>query len=356
MATTSTSNLIVGIKTASVWGTAISVAGGYSLRCNSMTLSGGFGTYQAQDIGLSAMLTGVTQINGQFSVSITTDVAYGQAWQHCLAMVNGTELTQVEVTGGQADYRHSTHTNGSTKGKFSTLAWLVEDDRALEIPSVKWTNFTMTGQAGTVGKVTATGIADQIRVASVNSVAILNALSALAYESAVFAGANAYCRIANRSTSTALSATDDKQITDFQLSISRPHTERHPLRGANTKFTVEPTQSGLVDTKLTVTMSETDDSLADFLSDWTSQTAKMAEISIQGTQIGTGLNKTVMIRMPYAVPTGTLPGGYDIPGINAIATPTLELQLCSAASNAAQMWNSYPVITSTIDGNNAKWT
>lgn len=358
MASISTNDVIVGIKTGTTWGTAVSVSGGYSLRCSQMTLSGGFDTFLPRDIGLGALLTDVKQLNFNGTISITCDTTYNQAWQHLLAMVQGREQTQAEQTGGQGDYLHCTHTKGSSSGMFSTVAWLIEDDRCVEIPSVKWVSAQYQTASNNVGSWTFTGIFYSIQVAVTNSVAILNALSGRTYESSVLGGASAYIRISSYMTGlNTLSSTHDKQISNFTATLNRPMTSRFTLRGANSPYTLEPFQTGPVRTNVTVQAAETDDSITDLISDWQNQTPRMLELYAQGTQIGSGTNNAIKLRFPYLKAIGNLPTGYDVQGNNTLMQPSLQFEALSI-STAPGGFNGlgYNWITSTTDSLAAKWT
>lgn len=357
MATISFNDVVAGLKKGSTWGTAGDItASGINLYASQISISGGFADFLTRDFGQGGKRTNNARLQADFNVTITADLTYGQAWLALLAGLYGTESSPSETTGGQGDYSCHHDVADSTYGIYWTLCFSIESDRVLEIPSLKVVGMTIQQDINQAGTVTFQCVASNVQLSSTNTVAEITALSDLAYETCTLGGANHYFRIDSYSASTALTNADDKTILGYTFSMTRPHSPIRGLRGSNTAYTMEPKQLGPIEATLTVRYNELDDGTWDILSEWLSPSFKMATLFVDGSQIGSGVNRSITMHFPYLKPKGQFPAGHDVQSNNGLFTPTIQYDALKAASNAAGMSASDICRVTTISQRSTKWT
>ena len=325
MASVNTDALDVGVKPGSTWGVAADMTSGANLiHVSSLSISGAYGEFRPRDIGFSNFIQEITRKELSVDISISADLSYHGQWVQLAALFLGTATgTPTENNAGQSDYFHSLAL-ASVPDKFATLAWKVEDDYVLEAPSWTPTSMSVSHNVNDVGTVTFNGIADKLvlNASATNSAADLDALTYPTYEAAVLCGANHYFQIDDYSTGTALSSADNKEITAYSYSFTRPYTRRHVLRGADTKYTQQPKPNGIVEGSLSFTLSEVNDGAYDGFVDWDANTKKMCEIFFDGDQINAGDNTQFTFQFPSLAPAGSIPDAASIPSANTFVAPT----------------------------------
>lgn len=341
MAWIASNEVDIGIKTGATWDTAADMATNATLlRVSNITVSAAFQEFSPRDIGFDNFRTVVTKLGLDVNVTITADVSYDGVWLHLLAALMGTSTSSPsETTSSQGDYLHNIDLASSNYGDFVTIAWKVEDDYVLEIPSLKITSFSLTHPANGVGQITFQGIGSRVvdNASVTNSVSDLNALSYTTYEPAVLGATNHYLRIDDYSTGTALSNADDKNILSYNLAITRPMQNRLTLRGANSKYTLEPLQLGVTTGTFGFQMSLIDNSAIDGIVEWLGATKLMAEVFFDGSQIGSGVNRSIKLQLPYLEHIGAMPTGYDVQSNNGLMQPTFTYNLLQAPSAPSGM-------------------
>lgn len=342
MAWISTNEVDIGMKAGATWDTAADMTSGSAglLHASTLSVQGAFDEFSPRDIGFDNFRTKMTKLGFNLNMSITCDMTYNGLWVQLLAAFMGTTTASpAETTVGEGDYAHNIDLASSNTGKFVTLAFKVEDDYALEIPSFKVTSVSITQPTNGVGQITFNGIGSRIvdNASVTNSIADINALSYPTYEECVLGNTNHYLRIDTYSTVSSLTNSDDKKILSYTLSLSRPLNPRFALRGADSKYTIEPLQLGVTTGTLAFQMAEIDNSQIDGIVEWLAATKKMAEIFIDGTQIGAGVNRSFKFQMPYMELAGAMPTGYDVPSNNALMQPTFTYNLLAASAAPSGM-------------------
>jgi hypothetical protein len=345
MASIGTNESTVGIKTGATWDTASDMtSGGQLFRVSNFSVNARFGEHEVRDIGFDNFQRSRIKLNQECDVTISADITHEGLWLKLLAAFLGSSTgSPAEQTGGQGDYLHVMQM-ASSPTKFVTLAWLCEDDYVLEIPSFKPASISIQWGANTVGTFTCTGIASRVvdNASATNSVSDLSGLSyPTTYEPAVLGGVDAtsstYFRFDDYSSSVALSSDDNKAIMNFNLNMSRPLQRRNVLRGADSAYTLEPHQAGLIQSTISFQMSEVDNAQIDGIADWLASDRKMAELAVVGDQIGSGLNSKILMRFAQLEHVGQMPTGYDIPGNNQLMQPTFTFNVLSVTTQPASM-------------------
>lgn len=359
MAIISTNDVVAGLKKGATWGTEPDMtSGGINLYASNITVNAAFGDFLARDFGQGGKRTNNARLALNASVSITCDVTYGQAWLALFAGVAGTESSPSEQTGSQTDYLTTHDIADSIFGLFWNLAYSIETDRTIAIYSMKVTSFSYQQGVNNAGSITFNCIADRVVEGSQNTVAEITALTDYAYETATMGGTNHYFRIDSYSVGTALTSGDDKTITNIAFSLSRPMQPRFGLRGANTAYTLEPVQVGPIEATLTVTMSELDNATYDMLTQWSTPGFLMAEYFIDGSQIGTGVNRSLKWQFPYLKVTGQFPAGHDVPNNATLLNPSITYHMLKAPAAPSGMSGVTDLVRLTSIGptRSTKWT
>lgn len=329
MASISTPEVDAIIRLGSTWGTAVAVdtvTAGQSIHLSQLSITDGFEEFQPRDIGFDNFVTKITRMKRSVGVNITCDLAYHGAWLFILACIMGGD----SVSGSTPEYTHTMDLTSNNNGKFTTMAFKVEDDYALEMPSIKWTSFTIQSDANGVGTFSAQGIADRIvdNASVVNTITKINAASYPTYDAAVLGGTNHYFRT-NTASGSGLTSGEDKNILSYSISISRPFNPRFTLRGANSAYTLEPRQLGPTIGTTSFKMSEINDATIDGYNEFLSQTKKKIELFCDGTLIS-AVNASMKIQIPAA--ESKMPQGYDIPNNSSLMQPTYTYNLLKAAA------------------------
>lgn len=339
------------------WGTEGDItSGGIYLFASNITCSGGYETVYSRDFGTSGKRTIQRRTRAAFNVSITCESTFGQGWLALLSGLMGTESVPAETTGGQSDYSRNIDL-ADYPSVCWTLVYSVETDKTRCIPSLKITSASFAGDAAGVGTWTFQGIGHSFIESSSNTVSEIAALSTYTYDQAILGGGNHYFRYGAYSTVTALTSTNNLPILNISLSLERPLQGQHVLQGANSFFVTEPLQQGDTMGSISFRLPTLESSVADLMSDWYTAPYKMAELFYDGTQIGTGVNHSIKIQLPYLQSPGELAGGQDLPSNNQFFQPAINLTMLKASSAPSGMSGvtDYLRVVS-IDKRSSKWT
>jgi hypothetical protein len=239
------------------------------------------------------------------TVTATATLSYDGLINEAIAAVMGTASAPVEQTGGQGDYLHNIDLAASNLDIFQTIAWKVESDQVIEIPSVKWQEFTIRGESNNFPTATTSGLAGSTVYSAASGASIVNSYTTLDGLSlptdppkfALCGGSSLYCR-KNTEAGGALSSSDDLEILSWEFKLSRPLDPSHPFRGANTQYPTQPTQLQAYDATLTLTFDHIDDADHDPRKDRDDQTAQKCEIFFDGAVIGAGENRSYKFQFP----------------------------------------------------------
>lgn len=331
MASITTPEVDIVIKPAATWGTAIDVTAataGLALYASAFTINDGFGEFQPRDIGFDNFITNVIRLERSVTLSFTSDLSFHGGWLFGLALFQGGDT----VTGAGPEYTHTMDMVSSIFGKFATIAMKVEDDYAIEFPSVKFTSITISLAANGVGTVSFNAMADRVvqNASVVNTISKINSTSYPTYDAKPLGDTNHYFRM-NAASGGGLSGSNDLQILNMSLTMSRPFDARRVLRAANTKYTLEPRQKQPTVATLQVQLAEINDGALDGYNEFDSQTAKKAEIFIDGAVIGGGsTNASLKIQLPRLLPSQV--AGYNVPNNASEMQPSYTYQIVKASS------------------------
>jgi hypothetical protein len=360
MSVISTQQVIAGYKVGATWGTEVQVvvgSTGVNLYASQIQVSGGFADFLSRDFGQSGKRSNNARLQADFNVNITCDMTYGQGWLGLLAAFLGTESTPAEQTGSQADYLETIDFADSIDGKFITLAYTIETDRVIAFPSLKVVGVTIQQAINAAGTVSFRCIADRCIVSSTTSYANLSGLTTYNYETCTMGGTNHYARFDVYSTSVALTNADDRTILGYTLTLNRPFQPKRGLRGANTAYTLEPIQVGFVDCTLQLQHNELDNASFDIFGEYTTPAFKMAEIFLDGSVIGTTVNRSLKFQFPYMKIKGAIPPGHDVANNNSQFQPTATFDLLKAPAAPSGMSSVTDIcrVTSIGPTRSTKW-
>ncbi len=337
MAVQTTRDVYAALVKGSTWGTEADViSGGVNLFASAITLNAVWQEAASRDFGQGGKLTDMRRLALDVSGTITCDTTYGQGWLTLFAGFMGTESSPAEQTASQTDYLVNIDLADSNFGLYYTLAYSIESDRTISLYSLKVTGVTFNWGVNSQGSVSFTFIADRAVEGSANTVAEIVALTDYTYEEATLGGANHYFRIDSYSVGSALTNSDDKTITAISFGLQRSMSPRFGLRGASTRYTMEPIDQ-LTRGTLTVTMTELDNATYDMLTDWTTPSKKMAEFFIDGDQIGSGVNSSLKFQFPYLQVNGALPTHHDVPNNSTLRNPSITYHMLKAPAAPSGM-------------------
>lgn len=362
-----TNDTIIGFKKISTWGTAVAVTStnAFKLRASQLSISGAFGEISSSDTGFAKKIEDIAR--GVFSgqITITVNSSYNQPWSALLAAVMGTEgAASAEITASQGDYSHTIDVSDSISNASMlafTVAFTTEDStgaKLIELPSVKFFSASGTHTLNDKGSFTFQGFFDKIITSSwTTSYANLTGLSATSpYELMTVGGTNHYFRM-NANSGGSLSGSNDLVITELNWSITRPTITRYGLRGANTQYTYEPLDNDKIDGRVSVKLLEINASSFDFIEIWKNKTAQKGEFFVDGTAIGTGVNRSMKLQFPRLVPDSPIPAGYDVPNNNSLQSPVAAFRMTKASSAPTGMSGVTDLMRAIlIDQRSTKWT
>lgn len=328
------------IQTTSGWGTATAGGAGDVLIAEP-TVSTGTQTLTARQIGSGAnMLTDVTRSGFFPTVSLVGDLGYRNNWDVILAAFFGTAPAPSETTVGQGDYKHVLSLNVSTLNpKYLSYAFTSTGSTTLEFPScaVRSVGLKSTTIPGYVDASCELLANDMVLSSAVNTYAAVSA--ATSTESVVELVATNYDDTyrANAQGGASLSSGDQFNITSFDFSMSHPQESKAEIRGA--AGVSAPVENSSYEGTFSVSVKE----LADhtYYTAWLAETAYKARLSIEGSQIGTGVNKRFTLLLPrLKQPEGPQYSPTD-PGTNPV---TMQFQILAATANPSGMSSFFPQI------------
>ena len=350
MASISRGQSKIGIGPASTWGTAVNCT---YLTHGRITVGNSRTRKEITDVGFANFVTEVLAQEELVDVTFSFQLAYHDAQIMAMAHFFGTDTSSLTDTTA---YTHILKFDEENDGEFNTLAWLYETDAAAEIPTVKWNSLTVTQAANGLAECVLTGIGDKVVIQNdtpQNTVSELNALSYqdAQYQHAILGGTNHYFRM-NTNAGDALDSGDDLGILSYSFTITRPHVRDFELRGANTKYTVEPLQTSASIGTFTVNLSRIDDGVIDLINLWSDKTKMKAEIFQDGAAVsGSTTNASWKFAFPSLQPNGDIPPGYDLPDNADKMRPSLTFDMIkeSAAPTGMTGNTTYAWLTAIND-------
>lgn len=337
MASISGVNTNAAIKIASTWGTAVSVGAGNRF-AGEITPSFNVEELTPRGIGSGAyMLSNATRGRYVPTIQLVADLGFRNNCDTIIAQLMGTSGAPTETTGGQADYLHTITVNTTLNAKYLTFVFETSSTTVLEFPTAACQSFNIKSQS-VPGYIdfTADLLANNALITGpTNNNAAVAAttftegtaeLAACAYEDTY--------RI-NAQSGGAVAGGDQYNITSFDLTINRPQETIGEIKAATGLSA--PTATSYIDGTFTVTVKE----LADhaYYTIWSAETSSKSKLSIEGSQIGSGVNKRFSAVMPRMLLVQEPQYAVTAEGVNAL---TLNFRLLKASANPTGMSSTYP--------------
>ncbi|MDP8275955.1 MAG: phage tail tube protein [Candidatus Euphemobacter frigidus] len=195
-----------------------------------------------------------------------------------LALIMGTAGTPSQQAETAA-YANSYVMSTDPTGLFATLAMLKKSDKVFEYPSVKFNQFSLTGEMNAPLKLSVEGIANLLELASAtNTAATMANITYPDKGNRIIFNKDAYFRI-NDEDDDALDSADNIYPAGFSMSFNRP-VDADLLAGHGDVD--EPIGSGFPELELTLNFPRYNDANDAFFTDWEAFTRKKMEIYFKG--------------------------------------------------------------------------
>lgn len=270
----------------------------------------------------------------------TMKLGYNNNAAFFVAQMMGTAGAPTEVTGGQADWKHTITFNDTLNGKYLTMAELDTDSTTLEWPSVAITDLTFeTGSPPNYVMASFSAIADQrVSGSATNTSAVVTALTAPTMDEAVVTEADSF--LINVQTGAGLAGGDKLNITNYSLKLSRPQESIPEIKGAAGNSA--PIASDLFSGTLTIQLKSLIDHT--YITAWEAGTYYKSKFTFDGAQIGTGTNASWVLYVPRMRLINTPEYNLSSTGLNG---PTLTFEILKASANPTGMSSTYPYFETT---------
>ena len=326
-----------GVKIASTWGTSVACGAGDSLAAE---ISPNFNVTEiaARQIGSgNFMLDQVTKGTVIPTVSLTADLGYRNNADVLIAQMMGTSAAPAEQNAGQGDYLHQITFNTALNAKYVTLAYQSSSATSIEFPTcaVQSLGISTTSIPGYID-FTADRVASGVELSSsTNTFATLNNCTFTEGTPELVAVDYVDTFQTNAEGGAAVSTGDQYNITSFELSLSRPQEVIPEIKGS--AGNPEPIGTDLFDGTFNVNVKELVDHT--YYTIWNAETTQKAAVIVQGTQLGTGDNKTFAIYLPKMLLVTEPQYALTDQGTNTLA---LNFRLLKASAAPTGMASTYP--------------
>lgn len=327
-----------GVKIATTWGTAVACGAGNSF-AGEISPSFNVSELTSRQIGSGAyMLSSATRGSVIPTVSLTADLGYRNNCDILLAQFMGTSAAPTEVTVGQGDWKHVLTFNSTLNSKYVTLAFESSAATTMEFPTcaVQSIGIATTGVPGYLD-FTAELLANAVELSSSTNTNATLANCTFTEGVPELVAVDLVDKFrTNTQSGGAVGAGDQYNITGFNLALSRPQEIIPEIKGSAGNSA--PLATDLFEGTLSVDVKE----LADhaYYTIWSAETARKALIQIEGTQIGTGTNKSFSIYLPRMVLVTEPQYALTDQGTNTLS---MEFRLLKASATPTGMSGStYP--------------
>ena len=326
-----------GVKIASTWGTSVACGAGNSFAGE---ISPNFNVTEitASQIGSgNYMLNTATKGTVIPTISLTADLGYRNNVDILIAQMMGTSGAPSEQNVGEGDYLHQITFNTTLNAKYVTLAYQSSSATSIEFPTcaVQSIGITTTSIPGYID-FTADLVASGAELSS--STNTFASLANCTFDEGV-PELVAVDYVDNFQTNAesggAVGGGDQYNITSFELALSRPQEVIPEIKGS--AGNPAPIATDLMDGTFNVNVKELVDHA--YYTIWSAETAQKAEVTVQGTQIGSGDNKTFKIILPRMLLVTEPTYALTDQGTNTLA---LNFRLLKAAANPTGMASTYP--------------
>lgn len=366
MAITESNAKRAAIRAGATWGTAVALdssSGGIPLD-GEINWSATQGVSQGVDVNAKA-LTHSRRTDLSTSVSISGEATYDGSWPQLLYSVLRTgSYTPTEQNTGEGDYQHVLAKADPTAIPFYTVGLIGDDGDVLEFPSVQFQSLTWSHAVNAAAQVQVEGIADRfVKSGATNAASVFNTTNLTAntdYEPVCLGGANHYFRLGK--ADGALSSSDDKIITNYSISLTRNESTNRATRGVNSPYVLQPRQVGRFTGQLSVTLKDADEE--DVLQEWLDGTIEaaadyyQAEIFVDGSQIGSGDNRSVKWNFPFMAFSAERPTSFNrtYDGNISEVTITFDLMSSGAIGSVSGQPNSSPATCTIVNEKTSAYT
>jgi len=315
MARKTSGQWIVALKKGSVWGTAVALnSSGRGIKVTETGALYKQREYIIDDsIGISFRKNSVVG-KGFVDVTLSGFLHFGSPIWEIMALVMGDDT----VGAAGTDYSHVMKYQDTADGLFSTLC-AYDGNVVREIPSVKWTSFTIKGAGASLMEWTAKGIGSN----SFLSGQVNTALSSVTYLTDNYVPFNVSMRI-NDEADVELDSGNSIYASEFEFSVDRKFEPEY-LTSGTLYETGEPPAKGFTESILNVTFPYEQDNytFANSHADHIAGTGKKLDIIVTGDATGNGNNYTLTVQIPRAKveETNSTParGNVDVPHILKLA-------------------------------------
>lgn len=328
------------VKVATTYGTAVSVGAGNKIAAE-ITPNFNVEELQARMIGTGRLMTDFATIgNFKPTIGLSMDAGYRNNMDVLLAQLFGTSGAPSEQTAGQADYLHTITFNSTLNAKYVTFAHETASATVYEYPSAAVRSFTISlDDAPGILNFDAELLANNVVLTSPtnNNAAIQAATFTETNVERIQYSFDDTFRL-NASTGGALSGSDQLNITSYSLTLTRPQEIIGEIKGSVGNG--QPRSEGLFEGTLTLGLKELTDHT--FQTYWSAGTGLKCALNIQGTQIGSGVNKAITINIPKMQLVTEPQYPITSEGVNPV---TLTFKLLYTSSAPTGMSSTYPYIT-----------
>ena len=325
-------------KIASTWGTAVSGGAGNKIK-GEFTPAPNVSMLKLRQMGSGVPMT-QTLTRGSFKPAgkLVMDAGYRNCMDNIIAQFMGTAGAPVEQTGAQGDYKHTITLNASPNAKYGTFAYEDSSATVVEFPTTATQGISLSlDEAPGILQFSADLLANNILYSTTN--ATTNTNGSLASATATDVEPIAYADVdtfrINLASGGALSGSDQLNICGFKLDLSRPQMLKGEIRGA--AGLSAPIITDVFQGTMSVTLIQNVDHT--YNTYWFNETALKCALNIQGTQIGSGVNKAISCYIPRMILSEPPVYNPVSPGINQVV---LNFGIFGATANPTGMTSFYP--------------
>lgn len=345
MASISGAQTAMAVQVATTWGTAVAsgagdrFAGEAQINFNSNILSSrtiGSGQFMRANFTRGAFIP---------TVSLTADLGYRNNCDTLIAAFMGTSGAPTLVTVGQGDYKHTITFNTTLNARYISFGYTDTDSTSIEVPTaaVRTIGVKTTSVPGYLDFTAELLGNNVVFPGSTNTYAAINATTFTEGTPELVACDFVDAFRTNAQSAGTLVGGSLYSITGFDFSMTRNQDIIPEIKGS--AGLSAPVSSGVAEGTLNLTVKEL--ATQAYYTVWSAETAQKALIDIQGTQIGSGTNKTFIIQFPRILLTQEPQYQVNTDGTNTLG---LNFQLAVASANPTGMTSTYPYfeITNTL--------
>jgi hypothetical protein len=323
-----------GVKKATTWGTAVAAGSGNGLAAK-IAKSLSPTTFQPLQIGTGNAFSSKQTIGAiRPQVTLSGDVGYNNNFPLLLSAFMGTEAVGAEITAGQGDYKHTLTFNTTRNGTILSYGYQDSGATSIEMP---------------------TGVVQSVTIKTSNIPGIINWTAVLFGNNIIAGVTNTFttlnsCTITdaevtdcdysdlweiNAQSGAGLLSSDAQAITSWELQLTQPMSFVDEIKGVSGLN--PPRIDNLANAKLTLGLKDNVDQT--WLSAFTAQTTYKGKLSLSGTQIGTGSNKTFNAILPSLQLTSEPKADIQSEANNPVQ---LVFECVKATANPTGMTSTYP--------------